>query len=294
MAPAPDKLTGRVFGRDGFVTTSNMQVNDAIPRASFHVVPPPPPRQRAWTRELAIAVAFAVLLNLLVLLSFFFVRPEGAPPTQEPPAIEVEIVQQREAEKQQEQPAPEPTPQPEPQPEQQQSFTRSGATDERTTPGYGEEEDAPADMAVTEPSAEPEPPQPEVKAQEQVEIPGWARTLEPGYDVRAGQQGAAQSSEEASRARGGDAYLNAMGQRIVANVAYPAEARGATGVMVVTLIVNRTGTLEGARMIRSTGNAALDRAGMEAISRSMPFTPFPPGVTMPRASFELTLRIAPS
>src|SRR5690606_41547222 len=96
------------------------------------------------------------------------------------------------------------------------------------------------------------------------------------------------------RRRGGDAYLNAMGKGIVANVAYPAEARGAAGVMVVTLIVDRTGALEGARMVRSTGNAALDRAGMGAISRSMPFAPFPPGVTMPRASFELTLRIAPS
>lgn len=276
------------------MTTSNMHVENAIPRASFHVLPPPPPRQRAWTRELAIAVAFAVLLNLLVLLSFFFVRPEGAPPVQEPPAIEVEIVQQPEAEPAKEQPAPEPIPPPQPQLENQQSFTRSGATDERTTPGYGEEEDAPADMDVTEPEAEPEPPQPEVKAREQVEIPGWARTLEPGYDVRAGQQGAAQSSQQTSRARGGDAYLNAMGKRIVANVAYPAEARGAAGVMVVTLIVDRTGALEGARMVRSTGNAALDRAGMDAISRSMPFAPFPPGVTMPRASFELTLRIAPS
>lgn len=285
MAPAPDKLPGRIFGRDGFVTTSNMQVNDAIPRASFHVLPPPLPRQRAWTRELAIAVAFAVLLNPLVLLSFFFVRPEGAPVTQEPPAIEVEIVQQPIPPEQQAQPAP--------QPEGQQRFTRSGPTDEQTTPGYGEEEDALIDMAVTEPTAELEPPQPEMKVPEQVEIPGWARTLAPGYDFRVGQSGTAQPSRQASP-RGGDAYLNIMGKRIVANVAYPAEARGATGVMVVTLIVNRTGTLEGARMIRSTGNATLDRAGMEAISRSMPFAPFPPGVTMPRASFELTLRIAPS
>lgn len=291
MVPAPDKLSGdKASGQDGLVTTSNMYVDDALPRAGFHVLPPPPPRQRTWTRELAIAVVFAVLLNLLVLLSFFFVRPEAMPPVQEPPAIDVEIVQRPEAEPAKEKP----TPLPQPQPENQQSFTRSGATDERTTPGYGKEADAPADRDITEPEAEPEPPRPEVKAQEQVEIPGWARTLEPGYDVRAGQQGTAQSSQPNANARGGDAYLNAMGRRIVANVTYPAEARGATGVMVVALVVNRTGALEGAQMIRSTGNAALDRAGMEAISRSMPFAPFPPGVTMPRASFELTLRIAPN
>lgn len=278
-----------------FVTTSDMQVDEAIPRASFHVLPPPPPRLRAWTRELAIAMALAVLFNLLVLLSFFFVRPEGAPPMQEPHAIDVEIVREPAPEKQaQPAPAPQPEPEPQEQPVQERSFTRSGATDEATAPGYGEEEDAPADVAVTEPTEEPEPPQPEMKAQEKVEIPGWARTLEPGYDVRAGQQGTAQPTEQASRARGGDAYLNAMGKRIVANVVYPAEARGEAGVMVVTLIVNRTGTLENARMVRSTGNQALDRAGMEAISRSMPFAPFPPGVTMPRASFELTLRVAPS
>ena len=260
------------------------------PRASFHVAPPPPPRPRTWTTELAIALAMALLFNLLVVASFLLLAPEVPPRSEEPPSISVDLVQEPKPEPQQP-PQPEPEPQPEEQPVDEQTFTRSGATDDPTAPGYGEE---PAEQEPVKVETQPEekPAEQEQKAAKE-DLPGWARTVEEGYDLNAGNQGSSSAEEQLAKANGGDAYLNAMGRRIVANLVYPPEARGQEGVLIVMLLVGRTGDLEQFRIVQSTGHAALDRAALTAIQRSIPFAPFPRAVTAARVPLQLTLRIAP-
>ncbi len=259
------------------------------PRATFHVVPPPPPRPRTWTSELAIALALALLFNLLVIASFLLLAPE-APSRQEPPSITVELVQEPKPEPRQ-QPQPEPEPQPQEEPVEERTFTRSGATDDPSAPGYGEE---PAEEEPVEAETQPEKQPAEQEQQaEKEDLPGWARTVEEGYDLNAGNQGASSAEQQLAKASGGDAYLNAMGRRIVANLVYPEEARGREGILVVMLLVHRTGRLEQFRVLQSTGDPALDRAALEAIQRSVPFAPFPRGIAAARAPLQLTLRISP-
>ena len=71
----------------------------------------------------------------------------------------------------------------------------------------------------------------------------------------------------------------AAGQRIHAPVPiYPAEchARGITGTGIVLVTVDpKTGTVRGARMLKSTGNKLLDGSALEALSRWR----FKPGTT---------------
>ena len=260
------------------------------PRATFHVVPPPPPRPRTGTSELAIARAMALLFNLLVIASFLLLAPDVPPRSEEPPSISVDLVQEPKPQPQP-QPEPEPQPQPEEQPVEERTFTRSGATDDPVTPGYDEE---PAEEEPVEVETQPEekPARQEQKAAKE-DLPGWARTVEEGYDLNAGNQGASSAEQQLARSNGGDAYLNAMGRRIVSNLDYPPEARGKEGILVVVLLVRRSGDLEQFRIVQSTGDAALDRAALAAIRRSIPFAPFPKGVTAARAPLQLTLRIAP-
>ncbi|MBO6635332.1 TonB family protein [Parvibaculum sp.] len=257
------------------------------PRATFHVAPPPPPRPKTWKSELAIALTLALLFNLLVIASFLLLAPD-APSREEPPSITVELVQEPKPE-----PQPEPEPQPQPQEEaaQERTFTRSGATDDPSVPGYGEE---PAEEEPVEAETQPEekPAEKEQKAEKE-DLPGWARTVEEGYDLNAGNQGASSAEQQLAKASGGDAYLNAMGRRIVANVVYPEEARGREGILVIVLLVHRTGRLEQFRVLQSTGDPALDRAALAAIQRSVPFAPFPAGITVARAPLQLTLKISP-
>lgn len=280
----------------GIVSTSP----EAPPRPTFHVAPPPPPRPKAWS-EFAIALAIALFLNLMLLLPFIIRPPVEAPPFQEPEAISVDLVPEPRAQPQPEtkpEPEPEPQPEPEPEPEQpagQRAFTRSGG-DSDAPPGDPVEEKPAAPEAM---DPEPQPDERTVEPQEEkpaaADIPGWARTIEPGYDMRAGNPETSAEAQQATRGGGGgDAYLNAMGKRIVANVTYPPEAGGRSGIVVFDLVVHRSGAVRRAVLVSSTGVPALDRAAAEAIQRSQPFAPFPPGVTVETADLRLTLKIAPN
>ena len=271
-------------------------MEDAHMRMSFHVLPPPEHQPKAW-REIIIAFCLALLLNLLFFLPFIFRSPVSPPLPAEPDAISVDLVQEP-------QPPPEPEPIQEdhaeqaPPPEQvetaQKTFTQSGGESDEPPGDPVELEPAqtdsfePIEPVEEEKTVEPEPVQPSE------DIPGWAQTIAPGYDMRAGQQNVTpQQAKARQNAGGGDAYLNAMGKRIHANLRYPVEARGATGVVVYDLLVHRSGALREARLVSSTGNALLDRAAEDALQRSQPFAPFPSGVAAETASLRLTLRVAP-
>lgn len=74
---------------------------------------------------------------------------------------------------------------------------------------------------------------------------------------------------------GGDPYLNAMRDDIVANIIYPASAQGTSGGATYELVVDRRGFLLGVQLVRSSGSTALDRAGLDAIQNTAPFHPLP-------------------
>ncbi len=261
------------------------------PAGTFHVVPPPPPRPAQWS-ELAIAIALALFLNLLFIAPFLLTNPVQNPPA-DPPAISVELVPEAQAP-----PPPPPAPEPEPEeeasPAQERSFTRSGGEAE-APPGPEAEEEAATPEEAPEAEVEPEPEeevQPTEKKEEMQpqDIPEWARTVEPSYVVPARPTPPGSLTGSAG---GGDPYLNAMWARVRANLVYPREAGGRSGVTRFEMVLHRSGQVISLKLLTSSGHPALDRAAREAIERSLPFAPFPPEVRAEVVPLIASIPVAP-
>ncbi|KQO75529.1 TonB family protein [Methylobacterium sp. Leaf88] len=77
---------------------------------------------------------------------------------------------------------------------------------------------------------------------------------------------------QASRAT----WQNEMRARIVRAKRFPPSAAGAVGVSVVSVTFAANGSVTGARLIASSGNAALDAEAVAVMYRAAPFPP-PPG-----------------
>jgi protein TonB len=54
--------------------------------------------------------------------------------------------------------------------------------------------------------------------------------------------------------------------------------RGQSGLVVVGFTVHADGRVSGIGVVQSSGNAAIDQAGVDAVQRAAPFPPFPGGV----------------
>lgn len=80
--------------------------------------------------------------------------------------------------------------------------------------------------------------------------------------------------------------------RIERSKLYPASAQGARGRATVRLIVTRAGDLAGVSLTKSSGNAALDRAALEAVKRAGRFPAAPPGLTSSVYTFALPIQFA--
>ena len=194
--------------------------DDGLLRNTFHVVPPPPPRQKVWS-ELAIAIGLALFINLIVILSFILRAPIAMPPA-DPPAISVDLVQ-------------EPPPQPQPQPREQ-------------------------------------------KSQAKEDIPGWAQTILPGFDVRSGKPDASSREQQAARSSGGaNEFFNRTRDAILANVKQT-ETGGFQGLAEFEVIIHRSGKIVSLRLMRSSGYKTLDQAFANAIVRTQPYK-YPAGIS---------------
>ena len=251
--------------------------DDGLLRDTFHVVPPPPPRQRPWS-EVAIAVGLAVLINLVVILSLIFKPPVSMPPG-EPPSISVDLVPEPKPEPQ---PEPQPEPEPQPQPEQEKPeimpFSRSG-DDPVTDAGRGEEPD---DNSLRTDSEKDTPDPDEVTTKEQErkaeeDIPGWAQTIMPGFDMRAGNPVASSPERQAERSSGGaNAYFNEVKSHILANIS-SVETAGLSGSAQFEIVVHRSGKLVSLKVVKSSGYPSLDKAFANGIIRAQPYR-YPKGI----------------
>jgi len=75
-------------------------------------------------------------------------------------------------------------------------------------------------------------------------------------------------------------YMEAWRQKVerVGNLNYPSEARqrGVYGSLMLHVAVRADGSLEGARVVRSSGHQLLDQAALRIVELAAPFAPFPP------------------
>jgi len=79
-------------------------------------------------------------------------------------------------------------------------------------------------------------------------------------------------------------------RRALANAQrYPRAAKGATGDVTVHFYVSAAGSLSGLRIVASSGNAALDQAALDTVTRAAPFPPLPQGLGSARHAVRVPL-----
>ncbi|MFV1493531.1 TonB family protein [Phaeobacter sp. JH18-32] len=141
------------------------------------------------------------------------------------------------------------------------------------------------------PRAKPEPqPQNARKAEQRSSGRDAQRAAGSGGGAEAGQAG---SSAAATAEAGRQAKLQAIwGAKIRARIErrkrYPSGARG-NGRVVVRLTVARSGQLISHRIARSSGNAALDQAALQAVARAANFPAAPRQLTLSQMTFSLPM-----
>lgn len=96
----------------------------------------------------------------------------------------------------------------------------------------------------------------------------------------AGIPGARNEGTPGSRAAGERQYLAALQRAIARHQRYPMDARRKqqTGIVTVAFVVHADGRIRQARIAKSSGQAALDQAALEALRRLDRFEPIPPSI----------------
>ncbi|MGJ5079805.1 TonB family protein [Bradyrhizobium sp. HKCCYLS3013] len=100
--------------------------------------------------------------------------------------------------------------------------------------------------------------------------------------------------EDSVGAREGQASWNA---EVVAQIrraaAYPSDGNGASGTVMLNVVIDRNGRLLSRRLAGSSGSPALDRAAMGIIERAAPFPRFPPAMAQAQVSRTVPLHLRP-
>ena len=88
-------------------------------------------------------------------------------------------------------------------------------------------------------------------------------------------------------------YLQAWQRKAerIGNLNYPREARelGLYGTLSLHVAVRSDGTLEGIRVVRSSGHEVLDQAAVRIVELAAPFAPFPPGIKRKTDVLDITV-----
>jgi protein TonB len=113
-----------------------------------------------------------------------------------------------------------------------------------------------------------------------------AKAKPAAQDRRKGTKGKGRSDAETSGEGGIGSYGGVVRARVARN-----KPRGMTGrgTVIVTIGVSPSGGLRFARLSRSSGNAALDRAAMAAVQRSAPFPDPPAGASPGQLVFHIPI-----
>jgi protein TonB len=87
-------------------------------------------------------------------------------------------------------------------------------------------------------------------------------------------------------------YMEAWRRKVerIGNLNYPEEAarRGLYGALILHVAVRVDGTLEGIRVVRSSGQEVLDQAAVRIVELAAPFAPFPPDIAAETDVLDIT------
>ncbi|WP_170984179.1 TonB family protein [Rhodoligotrophos defluvii] len=299
--------------RGNVLSTADASILETVHPEPLVPASPTPARREAlrWT----VTWLLALLLHVLVFAAVIYQFP-GASQLDVPQAIPVELVTMppppppapQEAEEQK------PEPEPEKKPEEQQSepvLRQSGATDNTQLPPS----DAPK---VEQPEEKPEPARPELSPQQveqqakpAPEMPKLVESetgtepkapdppqmmagvpkldLPPAFEIPRPARGL--SGMSSGPGGGGDPYLNALRDKIVARLVYPPGSESRRGVAQYQAVITRQGKLVSVQLTRSSGYRDLDQVGLQAIRAAAPFKRLPREIPGDRAIIEISLRL---
>jgi protein TonB len=133
--------------------------------------------------------------------------------------------------------------------------------------------------------------------------PGLTRkaAATPPPPQQAGNGGKSNQDSAAARTSGGQAgagtggtaeearYPGQVERKVSRALRYPKDARGASGEVTVSFAVGSSGQLLRVSVQRSSGNAAIDEAGIASVQRAAPFPPFPSGTSRSHWEFSVPL-----
>ncbi|MBU2865646.1 energy transducer TonB [Pacificibacter marinus] len=153
---------------------------------------------------------------------------------------------------------------------------------------------APPEKAVTKPKPPAKVATPAKKAAPASAARAAQRASGAGGGAQAGSNG---TSEAATLSKATLNDLRAswgagIRTRIERRKTYPNAARGASGTVTVRLTVSRSGQLLGVSLAKSSGNAALDQAAINAVNVARKFKAAPKGLTDSQYSFSLPMRFS--
>lgn len=142
----------------------------------------------------------------------------------------------------------------------------------------------PSKAAPTQRTASAQPSKPPAKTQ-----PTRRPRQQPAAPAGNGGQNQADSvaskpagGQQGNTGSGGDAAVAKYPSQVLGKLRralrYPGGAGGASGEVHVQFVVAANGSPSGMRIVQSSGNAAIDRAGIDTVSRAAPFPPIPAGV----------------
>ncbi len=159
----------------------------------------------------------------------------------------------------------------------------------------------PAPMVDVRPPPRPEPqkksaPAPKKPAKKAAPSAGQAAQRASGSGNGA-QAGAGGASAAATLSKSAVNNLRAswgasIRTRVERRKTYPSAARGASGTVTVRLAVSRAGQLQAVSVAKSSGNAALDQAALNAVKAARSFPAAPKGLTESSYSFNLPMRFS--
>jgi protein TonB len=88
------------------------------------------------------------------------------------------------------------------------------------------------------------------------------------------------------------AYMEAWRRKVerIGNLNYPreAKARGLYGSLILHVAIRADGSLEGARVVRSSGHEALDQAALDIVALAAPYAPFPDDINAETDVLDIT------
>jgi protein TonB len=89
------------------------------------------------------------------------------------------------------------------------------------------------------------------------------------------EKAASRQASRESTVAASNAYASLVYGHLQRFKSYAASTNGAAGHLMVRFVLNRTGNVLSASVVRSSGNAALDAAALASVRRASPFPPFP-------------------